>query len=338
MDRLKIESIYKYSLVDSMPKREHLNKVTTFMYLGILGIALVSLALNVQTIKVIHDKASEFLPVVKHATYTSTDVALFYVIIGLTSINFLLHIFYEDKVLSRILTYLTPVASGLMLFLIFMNPHYLLFHPTGLPPTHFDTLPIGGVIATILLCFIIMNASINLLYEEKLLKYYSTGGMLGIAAYVSLLIHECGHAVFVLLLGGTVTAFNPFPAPSGSAGYVMFHGVSESAIPLVLLGGAIFQWITLALLLLVMSFYPHHEVTPFLKSTFIFSWLDFPLYVLNNAAQLPHWFVIGSTEGDLLRFSTLTGFSYQIMIVLAILQLIIGLPVIYGKIFPSFHD
>ena len=59
--------------------------------------------------------------------------------------------------------------------------------------------------------------------------------------------------------------------------------------------------------------------------------LDFPLYVINNSIGLPHWFLIGGINGDLIMFSTLTGFPLWILIILACSQLLIT-----GLIFYKF--
>ena len=69
-----------------------------------------------------------------------------------------------------------------------------------------------------------------------------------------------------------------------------------------------------------------------LGSGFIIAILDFPLYTINNSINLPHWFLIGSTQGDIIIFTRLTGIPLWIMIIIAIMQLILGLLFFYFRI------
>jgi hypothetical protein len=57
--------------------------------------------------------------------------------------------------------------------------------------------------------------------------------------------------------------------------------------------------------------------------------LDFPLYAINNSFGLPHWFLVGSSQGDIILFSALTGFPMWAFIIIACGQLGIMVLIIY---------
>ena len=55
------------------------------------------------------------------------------------------------------------------------------------------------------------------------------------------------------------------------------------------------------------------------------TWLDFPLYTINNSMGIPHWFLIGGIEGDIIAFCANTSFPLFIMIIFACIQLACGI-------------
>ena len=74
-------------------------------------------------------------------------------------------------------------------------------------------------------------------------------------------------------------------------------------------------------------------MVPSLTFLLIIAIFDFPLYTITNSVGLPHWFLIGSSHGDILMFSTLSGFPLFILMIIAVLQLIMGVVLIYYLIF-----
>jgi uncharacterized membrane protein YdcZ (DUF606 family) len=118
------------------------------------------------------------------------------------------------------------------------------------------------------------------------------------------------------------------------AGYVAWRYVPSELIPLVMMGGEIFQWISIPIMLAIIKFKRWNKwITLFLVLTVIVAWLDFPLYSINNTFGIPHWFLIGGSSGDIIKFTNITGFPLLIMNLFALLQLSIGIIIIYFKIF-----
>jgi hypothetical protein len=120
--------------------------------------------------------------------------------------------------------------------------------------------------------------------------------------------------------------------PSCSAGCVEYSNVPDNLIPLVTIGGEIFQWLTI-LTIGTLLYYKKLErrITLFLGLTLIISWLDFPLYTINNTFGIHHWFFIGSRSGDIILFSKQTGVPLLFLNFMALLQLFVGFVVIYTK-------
>jgi hypothetical protein len=160
--------------------------------------------------------------------------------------------------------------------------------------------------------------------RKKLLKYMKLSVVIVGALLLSEFIHETGHAFFVLVSGGTITAFFPFPIVIGgsfTAGFVGYTNVPVILEPLVLMGGEIFQWVAILTIITFFHFKPKYQNSLFMLLLLLIALLDFPLYTINNSIGLPHWFVIGSSDGDITRFSRLTGFPLWILIIFSCVQL-----------------
>ncbi|MFX1378681.1 MAG: hypothetical protein ACFFA4_06270 [Promethearchaeota archaeon] len=160
--------------------------------------------------------------------------------------------------------------------------------------------------------------------RKKTLNVLKIFGIVIGSLLLSELIHESGHAFFALISGGTITAFFPFPVIIGgefTAGFVGYTNVPFYLEPLVLMGGEIFQWMTILSILVYLYYKPKLRKNLFLLVLLLIALLDFPLYTLNNSIGLPHWFLIGSSNGDIIRFSVLIGFPLWIFIVLSCIQL-----------------
>jgi len=160
--------------------------------------------------------------------------------------------------------------------------------------------------------------------REKTLKYLKIFGIIVGVLLISEFIHESGHAFFVIISGGNITAFYPFPVIIGgsfTAGFVGYTNVPMILEPLVLMGGEIFQWITILIIFTYLYFKPKYQKSLFIRVLLLIALLDFPLYTINNSIGLPHWFLIGSSDGDVMRFSRLTGFPLWILIIFSCVQL-----------------
>jgi len=238
-------------------------------------------------------------------------------------------IFILIKRLEKVRLYFisfVPIVSLILIILIFTNPHSLIIKPTGFPPTRLENLYIGVLIGIILFVLISIEAFYILYLEKEFKKYIFSIGIIIGGLLLGDFIHESGHAIIVLLSGGEVNQFIPFPVLLGNefnAGYVGFSNVPPDYIPLVYLGGEIFQWITIFLISVILYFKPKYRENLFILSLLFIALLDFPLYVINNSIGLPHWFFIGGVNGDITSFSELTGFPLWILIVLGVVQLFI---------------
>ncbi|MFX0082850.1 MAG: hypothetical protein ACFE94_13955 [Candidatus Hodarchaeota archaeon] len=313
-------------------RKELLKWISFFLNLFILVVAFTLLLLNINTISVIHAQASESLPVLKYETYSSIEISIFYIIIMLVVTNI---VFLQSSKLKRVRPYilsLTPIISIIYVILPIFNPHSIIINPTGWPPTKLDGLEIGAIFSILLFVLLIFNSILILYIEGFMKKYLYTLVVLIVALLISDFLHESGHAFFILISGGKITEFYPFPVLLGgefNAGYVGFANVPSNLVPLIMLGGEIFQWLVICILTIVLFLKPQNRINFFITFLLIISFLDFPLYTINNSIGLPHWFLIGSTEGDIIKFSSLTGIPMWIMIILASIQLIIGALIIY---------
>ncbi|MHA1413910.1 MAG: hypothetical protein ACTSO4_14980 [Promethearchaeota archaeon] len=296
----------------------------------ILVSSILLLSLNLDFFTVIHAKASEFLPVLKEETYTTVQVSIFYIIITLSSAYLMFNNLSKFDVLKRKVSFLILIISSIVLIIEFFNPHSIIINPTGFPPTSLKTVHLGLFSSLIMLGLKII-ISLRVLIMEKISKKSKILILLFIlGALSSDFIHEMGHVFFIILTGGKVIEFYPFPILLGgefNAGYVNFIGVPKQFLPLVLLGGEIFQWISIIIILITL--YLNKNVSTWIKYyleiLLFFAWLDFPLYTINNFFGLPHWFLIGSSNGDIILFSNLIGLPILIFIILALTQLCIGI-------------
>jgi len=268
------------------------------------------------------------LPTISYETYSSLELSIFYIFFIVISLNIGFSIYNKLKNLNRLLRQLNPIFALILIITIIINPHLIILNPVG-SPTRLDYLETGGfLLISVLAIYLVINL-IYIIQERMIKNYIIILAILLIAALTSEFIHESGHAIFALISGGQVTDFRPFPSFINNeinAGYVSYIGVPLSLVPLVTIGSEIFQWIAIIVISLVLYYKKwNYIIKAFLKSLLIISWLDFPLYTINNMLGLPHWFIIGSTHGDILEFTTLTGISIWIMLAISIIQIIIGL-------------
>lgn len=319
-------------------EREKLKHMIFYFDVFFLIFGIIFLFLNLEVVSVIHANASDWLPVLVYKTYSALGTSLLYIFIFLVITDILSFKIRFLKPFKPYIISLIPVVTTFSLVLLFLNPHAIILNPSGSPPTWFDEIELGGII-TIILFIGFTIVSIIQIYLDRILKTYFLpvlfiiGGLL-----ISDLIHEGGHAVITLLVGGEVEAFYPFPVLLGRelvAGYVGFSNVPSNFIPLVLLGGEIFQWTTVSIILIILYFKPNYRKNVFILTLLFVGLLDFPLYTINNAFGLPHWFFIGSTNGDIILFSELTGVTLWFFIVLACCQLLITCLIIYKLIFKN---
>jgi len=312
-------------------ERERYKKLFLIIYILILVLSLIFLFLNLDTISVIH-AGTDMLPVLVYETYSSLELSLFYILILITLFNIFLIWSKKLEPYSLQIISLTSIIAIIVILLFLLNPHSIILFPAGYPPTALDYLNIGAL-ATISLFGAFTLVTFTYLYTEgKLLKYFIFAAIILGGLLVSEFIHEGGHAIFGLISGGTITEFYPFPVLLGrefTAGYVGFDNVPSQLIPLVLMGGEIFQWITIAIIgLILWRIKPTGKTRLFLLLLLLIAWLDFPLYVINNSIGIPHWFLIGSTQGDIILFCNKTGFPLYIMIIFACIQLVLGIFII----------
>jgi len=314
-------------------QKEKLKNLVMYLNLVFLVLAIIVLLLNINIISVIHAKASESLPVEKFETYTSLSISIFYILILLLIGNLLSMKLHKLEPLKPYFFSFTPLVLLISIFLLIFNPHSMILNPSGWPPTRIDSIELGGVISLFLFSLVMINTLFQLYLEGFMKKYLVTLGIIVGALLLSDLVHESGHAIIVLLSGGEITEFYPFPVLLGgefAAGYVGFSNVPSNLIPLVFLGGEIFQWILVCILLIFLYIKPKYRSNLFIITLLFIGLLDFPLYVINNSIGLPHWFLIGGINGDLIIFSTLTGFPLWILIILACTQLLITVLIFYS--------
>lgn len=155
-----------------------------------------------------------------------------------------------------------------------------------------------------------------------------------LATFFSTLIHESGHALLVLMAGGTITNFQAYPW----RGFVSWTGVPTTWLPIVQIGGFIAQHCYLAIFIILIKLDDKNHLkikSDFIRTilivTAILAWLDFPTYALNTFAGIPHWFFIGSPEGDVIDFVNQTSIRTEIVSTIAIFEIIIGLILIYRQ-------
>jgi len=315
-------------------RKEKWRNFTIYFDLFFLVFGIIFLFLNIDVISVVHAQASEWLPVIVYRTYSTIEISLLYFLIILIIIKLLSSkIRYLTPVKPYIIS-ITPIITILSIIFLILNPHTVILQPRGWPPTQLDKIEPGGIIIIIFFSLFVVNSFFQIFLEGNLKKSLKTFGLIIGALLLSDLIHESGHAIIALGVGGEITEFYPFPVLLGgefAAGYVGFSNVPSNLIPLVLLGGEIFQWITVSILLIILYIKPKYRSNLFIVTLLVVGLLDFPLYVINNTIGLPHWFLIGGINGDLIIFSALTGFPLWLLIIFACIQLLIA-----GLIFYKF--
>ncbi|MFX1327675.1 MAG: hypothetical protein ACFE91_05955 [Promethearchaeota archaeon] len=319
-------------------ERERLKRILLYSILVIMSFSIVILVLNVNFISVIYSW-SDSLPVLTTKTYSAIEVSLLFVIIILTIVNALSISFDTLKPVKPYIISFTPFISVILLILLIFNPHAIAINPKNRPPVQLDNIEIGGIFFMIL-SISFTACTFTLLYLEGYMKPYFLSICLVIGALLlSDFIHEGGHALIAIFSGGKVIEFYPFPVLLGgefTAGYVGFSDVPTNLVPLVILGGEIFQWISIGLILTFLYFKPKYRKNIFILALLLIAFLDFPLYVINNLIGLPHWFFLGSTNGDLMIFSTLTGFPLWALFILALVQLLFFVVIFYFLIFRNW--
>ncbi len=311
-------------------------KILSIGQFAVLITAIICLIFNLEIIYIMHSSLGE-LPIVIYVIYYARDLILFYVIILLSALTLFFVFIQKASKLLRILVLGTPIIMAFLLLLVFQAPQSIILFPKGSGTTELEALYGGGWISITLAIASIIISSIFLISKKsfskpnmkKLLIFL---GFLLIGGLVAEFFHESGHALFVLISGGTVTQFIPIPWFIGGewvAGFVSYTGVPINLEPLVLLGSEIVQWSSIIFLALILHFRPTIKGNRFIWGWFIFAWLDFPLYAINNSMGISHWFLFGGSRGDIISFCYITGFPLWIMIMLACVQLFFGTLVIY---------
>ncbi|MFX1464061.1 MAG: hypothetical protein ACFFBF_13605 [Promethearchaeota archaeon] len=317
---------------------ERLKKIILYFNLVIMLFSIVILILNLNFVSVIYSW-SDSLPVITTKTYSTIEMSLFLIIIILIIVNALLISFNILKSVKPYIISIMPIISVILLIILIFNPHAVAINPSNRPPAQLGNIDVGGIIFMII-SISFTASTITLLYLEGYLKTYFLSICLIIGALLlSDFIHEGGHALIALFSGGEITDFYPFPVLLGgefTAGYVGCSNVPANLMPLVILGGEIFQWISICTILIFLYYKPNYRRNIFILALLFVAFLDFPLYLINNLIGLPHWFFLGSTNGDLMIFSTLTSFPLWALFILAIIQLLLMVAIFYFLIFRNW--
>jgi len=312
-------------------------KVETLGSLIIFLFSLILLSINLDFFYIKHS-SSGWLPVITYELYQITEVLLYYLLLGLSLIFFLI-ILAEIKTITHLIISVFPIITLISIIAILIQPQLIIINPKGSSPTYIEAMKIGGYLY-IIIAVIFIIFTLYTIYKEKYLKKYLQYLTLLVGAlFLSSFIHENGHAFFVLISGGRITEYAPFPLLdlNNLAGYINYEGVPSNIIPLVTIGGEIFQWSSIILIGITLYYTrPNKWINTFLTLVMIIAWLDFPLYAINNAIGLPHWFIFGSSSGDIIILSDLLGIDILVFIFLAIIQLVLGLIIIYFKIIKPY--
>ncbi len=319
-------------------QEEKLKNLVLYCNLVILVFGITLLLLNINMISVIHAKASEWLPVLVYETYSTLETSFLYLLILLLIVNILFIKIRDLKPFKPYIISLTPIVAIISMLLLFLNPHTMILNPKGWPPTLFDRIELGGIITIILFCCFTVITIFQIYLEGIIKNYLKTVGLIIGALLLSDFAHESGHAIIAILASGEIEVFYPFPVLLGgefNAGYVGFSNVSSNLIPLVILGGEIFQWIIVSIIIVILHFKPKYRKNIFILTLLFIGLLDFPLYVINNSMGLPHWFLVGSTNGDIMIFSALTNFPIWAFNIIAFGQLLITGLILYKLIFKN---
>jgi len=313
-------------------------KFIILLYVIHIFVSIFIIIINLEFFSVIHYNLSEWIPTVVYVTYKSREVFSIYLLLVLNAFGLITYYGIKNKKIRKIAISILPILSSISIILILINPHILLINAKGAPPTIINYLNVSGCIFLVQY-FIFISFSIYFIFQEGFLKEFLIYTTISILALLTAnLIHESGHAFFVLISGGKIEKFVPFPWLGCSAGCVEYSDVPTYFNPVVLMGGEIFQWITLILgLVILYKKKLNPRVSIFLKIILIAAWLDFPLYTINNTLGIPHWFIIGANDGDIVNFVSLTGFPLELMILFSIVQITLGLFFIFRKQIFSFY-
>jgi len=317
-------------------------KLIIYFNLIIIALAITLLLLNLDVFYVSH-ASTGMLPIITYQTYSTAETSYLYVLIisiGISSYIFLTKRLKKWESLRILFISLLSTIPIIFLMLLIINPHFVIIFPTGNAPTRLIEIFPGLLFIMILFIAFFVNMLLMIQQEKYLSKYFITLSLFIGALLISHVIHESGHALFVLISGGEIVEFYPFPIFLDGflrTGFVSYQNVSSTLVPLVILGGEILQWIAILIILFILLRIKIPKMlTIFLTFLLAISWLDFPLYTINNALGLPHWFVIGCTHGDIISFTIYTGFPLWAMILLASLQLLIGIIILYFKVFIKY--
>lgn len=315
-------------------KKFYKNRISIFGNLFFIILSLVLLVLNFNFMYVLH-QPSGMLKIVFYVFYKNAQVLPFYLIISLAIINILSLLFINEQKIRIALFSIQPLISIISIIIIFINPQFLILFLQDVSLTRLEYLELGGYLYIALSLFF-MGFILNEIRREGFIKKFSQYFSILIAVFFfSSFVHENGHAFFILISGGKITHYAPllFLDFKNFAGYVGYQGVPSDLLPLVMLGGEIFQWISILVIGLLLSFKRFNKwVKLFLSLALIFAWLDFPLYSINNTFGLPHWFILGSSSGDIINISNMLGINMLYFNLLALIQLGIGLLIIYIKV------
>ncbi|TXT60236.1 MAG: membrane protein of unknown function [Promethearchaeota archaeon] len=312
-----------------------MGKLTFYLYLISLVLIIFLLVIDIDVISVIHSRSGENLPVIERETYSFQGLNLSYIFVFLIIINLIIMKIEGYSFLKNVLVSLTTIVAVALFFVFFINPHLIILFPSGLPPTKLENVLIGGVFIIGLLFAFLLNSSL-LIYQQGNLRIYLIAWSSFIsAALLAGLIHETGHLLFGVISGGKIITFIPFPIFQEGEfilGLVRLENISSDLQPLFLLGGEILQWITMSLILFIFYKFPRFKNNLFVNFLLLIAWLDFPLYTINNYFGIPHWFIAGRIEGDIIQLASLMGISYWVFFSLALIQIFIGLAYIFKRV------
>ncbi|MFW9999134.1 MAG: hypothetical protein ACFE88_03375 [Candidatus Hermodarchaeota archaeon] len=319
-----------------------IKKIVLIINAIIATLAIVILLLNLDIFYVSH-ASTGMLPVITYETYSTIETSYLYILIALIGISSYLSLtkrlkkWESVRILIISLLSLIPI---IFLMLLSVNPHFLIILPRGSAPTRIIEIYPGLIFIIILFIAFFVNTLLIIQQEGYIFKYGIALSLFIGALLISHAIHESGHALLAILSGGQVVKFYPFPIFQDGVlrtGYVTYQNVPSFLIPLVTLGGEVLQWIVIPIILFILI----RIRTPRILNLFLIfllaiSWLDFPLYVINNSLGLPHWFVIGCDHGDIISFTIQTGFPLWAMLIFAFLQLAIGIIIFYFKLLKNY--
>jgi len=309
-------------------------RVDIFGNLFFIIFSSILLILNFNFMYVLH-QSSGMLKIVFYEFYKNAQLLPFYIIITVSLVNIISLLFINKQKIRVALLSIQPLISIFSIIIMFINPQFLIPFLQGVSSTKLEYLELGGYLYILLSLFFMSFIIFEIQREEFLKSYLKYLSIIIAVFFFSSFVHENGHAFFILITGGRITGYAPLPVLDfkNFAGYVCYQGVPTEFLPLVMMGGEIFQWISILVIGSLLKFKKFNKsVELFLSLAIIISWLDFPLYSINNTFGLPHWFIFGSSSGDIVNVSTMLGIDMLYFNLLAITQLSIGAIIIYFKI------